>query len=72
VPGRTSRLSTLSPTESFVRLTRQTILSARRECAAIQLRLLGDLVTSVDNYLVDNARGTGGSPDEMLELISRL
>ena len=72
VPGRTSRLSTLSPTESFVRLTRQTILSARRESAATQLRLLGDLVASVDNYLVDNARDAGGSPDETLELMSRL
>lgn len=70
--GRTSRLSTLSPAESFVRLARQTILSARRECAAMQLRLLGDLVSRVDNYLLDNARDSGGSPDEMLELVSRL
>lgn len=72
VPGRTNRLSTLSPTESFMRLTRQTILASRRECAEMQLRLLGDLVASVDNYLVDNAQGPDGSPEQVLELVSRL
>jgi hypothetical protein len=72
VPGRTSRISTVSPTASLMRLTRQTILASQRECAAMQLRLLGDLVASVDNYLVDNAQDSDGSPEQVLELVSRL
>jgi hypothetical protein len=71
-PGGVSRISPLSPTASLVRLTRQTILASRRDRAAMQLRLLGDLVTSVDNYLVENGRDPAGSPERLLELVSRL
>ena len=71
-PGGTSRIAPLSPTASFMRLTRQTILASQRERAATQLRLLGDLVASVDNYLVENGRDLDGSPEQLLELVSRL
>ena len=55
-----------------MRLTRQTILASRRDRAAMQLQLLGDLVKSVDNYLVENGQDPKGSPEQLLELVSRV
>jgi hypothetical protein len=55
-----------------MRLTRQTILASQRSRAVTQLRLLGDLVASVDDYLVENSQDPGGSPEQLLELVSRL
>jgi hypothetical protein len=71
-PGSTSRIASISRTASFMRLSRQTILSFRRDRAEMHLQLLGDLVKNADSYLLENARGPEGSPDQLLDLVLRV
>lgn len=66
-----SRIHRLSPTESFIRLVHQTVLSLQKEAAMKQLKLLGDLVHNTEGYLLYNGGDLYGAPERLLELLPR-
>jgi hypothetical protein len=70
-PGERGRLVPLSPTASFLELTRHTVVSVDREGAACQLGLLRDLVRQSRSYRLDNGDDLYGSPERILGLLAR-
>jgi hypothetical protein len=70
-PGRRGRLVELSPTASFLQLTRHTVVAVDRAGATRQLALLRDLVGQSRSYRLDNGDDLHGCPDRVLDLLAR-
>lgn len=62
---RGSAIQPIPISESFRRLTQQTILAARKETAQRQLRLLSRLLHGTRSYVLLNGRDLYGSPERL-------